>query len=362
MRNLKLAVIAASIVFATFFGYRGEIAKAQTTQTQGPTIGQRFKNIKVLNDVPADQLGKIMNIFSASLGVDCAFCHNTKDYSSDEKREKQTARKMIQMVFDINKNNFNNRPQVSCNSCHNGHQEPSAAPNLWPEAEPAQPKQPDVKPTADQILANYVDALGGAAKIAKVTSRHIVATRMEPDGKSEPEDIWQEGNKVRIATTYAQPNNITITSGYNGADSWMHSTGQPLHLSAEDLDRLKVASQILFVPDLRSIYTKFDYRFEDEIDGKPVYMVTATLPNGQVDRLAFDVTSGLLVRRMAIARTALGPFVWQWDFSDYKDFGGVKIPTTIKVAQPGVRFTRKVTKVKINAPISDASVFNEPKK
>jgi hypothetical protein len=58
----------------------------------------------------------------------------------------------------------------------------------------------------------------------------------------------------------------------------------------------------------------------------------------------------------------LGPFVYQWDYSDYKDFGGVKIPTTMKFAQPGVRFTRKLTKVKINAPITDNTVFTEPKK
>ena len=191
-RNLKLGVVAVALLFAAFFAYNGWTARAQTqTPPQGPTIGQQYKNIKVLNDVPADQLGHIMNLFSASLGVDCAFCHNTKDYSLDEKKEKQTARKMIQMAFDINKASFNGRPQVTCNSCHNGHNEPSANPDLWPTPEPERPKQPDVKPTADQILASYVTAMGGADKIAKVTSRHITATRLEPDGKTEPEDIWQ---------------------------------------------------------------------------------------------------------------------------------------------------------------------------
>ena len=59
---------------------------------------------------------------------------------------------MISMTFEINKANFNGRPQVSCNSCHNGHEQPNASPNLWPTAEATPPKQPDVKPTADQIL------------------------------------------------------------------------------------------------------------------------------------------------------------------------------------------------------------------
>jgi hypothetical protein len=362
-RNLKLSVVAAALLFAAFFAYDGWTTRAQTQtppQTQGPTIGQQFKNIKVLNDVPADQLGKIMNIFDASLGVDCSFCHNTKDYSLDEKREKQAARKMIAMTFEINKANFNNRPQVSCNSCHNGHEQPSASPNLWPTAEPAQPKQPDLKPTADQILANYVTAIGGADKVAKISSRHITANRLEPEGKSEPEDIWQKGRNFHSVTTY--PDN-TVTSVYDGTTLWVTTAkGGPVKLNADDSTMNRRALDLLFNPDLKSIYTKFDYRFTDEIDGRPVYVVSATTASNQVDRLAFDVATGFLVRRVSVVRTALGPFAYEWDYSDFKDFGGVKIPTTIKVAQPGNRFTRQITKVKINAPITDATIFNEPKK
>ena len=359
-RNIKLGVVGAVLVFAACFGYSGWTTTAQTPQNQGPTIGQQFKNIKVLNDVPADQLGKIMNLFNASLGVDCSFCHNTKDFTSDEKREKQTARKMISMTFDINKANFGGRPQISCNSCHNGHQSPSASPNLWPAAETPQPKQPDTKPTADQILANYVTAMGGADRIAKITSRHMTGTRLEPDGKTEPEDLWQKGRNFHAVTTY--PDNAVI-SAYDGTTLWVTTTkGGPVKLNADDSAMNRRALDLLFNPDLKSIYTKLDYRFTDEIDGRPVYLVTATTASNQVDRLAFDVATGFLVRRVSVVRTALGPFAYEWDYSDFKDFGGVKIPTTIKVAQPGQRFTRQITKVKINAPVTDASIFNEPKK
>ena len=97
------------------------------TQAKVQTAGERFKNIKVLNDMPADQLGKVMNIFSASLGVECSFCHVPNAFEKDDKPEKLTARKMIKMTFDINKDNFNNRPEVSCNTCHSGHEHPQSA-------------------------------------------------------------------------------------------------------------------------------------------------------------------------------------------------------------------------------------------
>jgi hypothetical protein len=201
IRNIKLAVVAAMLLFSASFAYNGWTT---TAQTQGPTIGQQFKNIKVLNDVPAEQLGKIMNIFNASLGVDCNFCHNTKDFSSDEKKEKQTARRMIEMTFQINKTAFNGRTEVTCNTCHNGREHPVGAPNLWPAPETAEIKQPDPKPTIDQILAKYMDAIGGKDKVAKVTSRQIVATRYDDAEKTtEPEEIWQQGQNLRIVTTYS---------------------------------------------------------------------------------------------------------------------------------------------------------------
>ena len=85
---------------------------SKEAQTKVETAGQRFKNIKVLNDMPAEQLGKVMNIFAASLGKDCNFCHVGEDFEKDTKKEKATAREMMKMTFEINKNHFNSRPRL----------------------------------------------------------------------------------------------------------------------------------------------------------------------------------------------------------------------------------------------------------
>ncbi|MEO5670166.1 MAG: photosynthetic reaction center cytochrome c subunit family protein [Ramlibacter sp.] len=81
--NTKLKLIAlfsfAFFAFA-FFTPKGE------TQTKVETAGQKFKNIKVLNDMPADQMGKVMNLMSASLGVNCSFCHIGDAFEKDDIR------------------------------------------------------------------------------------------------------------------------------------------------------------------------------------------------------------------------------------------------------------------------------------
>jgi len=358
---VKLAVILTAVPFFALLFINHWPVDAQTaTQTaKVETAGERFKNIKVLNDMPADQLGRVMNIMSASLGVKCSFCHNTENFSSDEKRNKQTARNMIKMTFDINKNNFNGRPQVSCNTCHNGSEHPQASPDLKPEPEPERPAQPETKPTVDEIIGKYVTALGGSVKLAAVKTRLVKANRIEPGGAVvEPETIWFDGNKYALETVYSQE---TVSEGFNGTDAWKTGGGKLIGLRADEREQIKREADLFMPANIKSIYSQMDYRLVDLVDGKPAYLVTATTAGGARERLYFDVQTGLLVRRAVSNATVLGPFVYQVDYKDYKLFAGVKVPTTIEYSMPNIRWTRKVTQVRNNTPV-DAAKFNAPAK
>jgi nitrate/TMAO reductase-like tetraheme cytochrome c subunit len=72
-----------------------------------------FKNLQILpKDISDHDLDSVMHHFSASLGVKCNFCHVVNeeakklDAASDDKPEKNIARKMMLMSIDINKNYF----------------------------------------------------------------------------------------------------------------------------------------------------------------------------------------------------------------------------------------------------------------
>ncbi|HEX4953349.1 MAG TPA: c-type cytochrome [Thermoanaerobaculia bacterium] len=92
-----------------------------------------FTNIQTLQGRPAAAVISIMEIgYSKSLGVGCAHCHDTSDWASDAKAEKQVARQMSAMVKDINerllpgiKGIKSERPTVNCTTCHRGHQKPA---------------------------------------------------------------------------------------------------------------------------------------------------------------------------------------------------------------------------------------------
>ena len=356
MKNkLKLFVVISVAAFAAVVMLRGNSAEAQT---QVLTVGQNdhFKNIKVLNDLPSDQLGRVMNLWSASLGVDCDFCHVHDDFAKDDKRPKQTAREMVKMTMGINKDNFNSRPRITCNSCHNGHMEPTPVPNLNAVAEAPRPTQPTTKPTADQILDKYAEALGGKDKLDKITSRTATATRTEKDGKTvEQETVYFQGGKYALKTTYPQ---VTVTELWDGTDAAKFGK-QKFNLRTDEKDQVKREADMFSIAGIKAAYTKIDFGFLDRIDGKEVYILTGTTAGNQRERLYFDVASGLLVRRIMSSQTMFGQFQYQVDYSDYKAFGGVKVPTTIRYSMPNNSWTRRLVTVKNNVPV-DGGVFVVP--
>src|SRR5205085_8353272 len=90
------------------------------------------------------------------------FCHVVNDkegwnFASDEKQTKTTARKMIQMVMDINQKNFDNNASVSCTTCHRGSTRPVTMPTLpqTPPPLPPPPPTPPHPPPPDGVVARY---------------------------------------------------------------------------------------------------------------------------------------------------------------------------------------------------------------
>lgn len=89
------------------------------------TIG---KNLQVLKFESKKEMKAYMETISSDLGVKCVFCHNMNDKSSDEKKHKQIARKMMKMTGNINSDYFSweGAKGVSCWTCHQGNKEPQA--------------------------------------------------------------------------------------------------------------------------------------------------------------------------------------------------------------------------------------------
>lgn len=92
------------------------------------TAAQKYKNIKVLKNLPADQLGPLMHQYNTALNVTCDFCHVTNTehnaWDKDDKPMKAVARQMIGVVNDLNAHQKSLNGRATCYMCHQGHPEP----------------------------------------------------------------------------------------------------------------------------------------------------------------------------------------------------------------------------------------------
>lgn len=89
---------------------------------------QVFENIQIMEGIPAGRLLSIMERgFAPALGVRCSFCHESGNWSSDEKEQKRTAREMWKMAADINtriEGITGDKSMVNCSTCHQGNSSP----------------------------------------------------------------------------------------------------------------------------------------------------------------------------------------------------------------------------------------------
>jgi hypothetical protein len=88
--------------------------------------GVHFKNVKTesFKNLPASEFIDRMHYISWALGKECQFCHVERKFDSDDKKEKVTARKMIDMTAAINEHNFEGKQEVRCFTCHEGRGHP----------------------------------------------------------------------------------------------------------------------------------------------------------------------------------------------------------------------------------------------
>jgi photosynthetic reaction center cytochrome c subunit len=98
----------------------------------GPTAGEQYKNLKVLNDISSSEFLRLMAAITAWVSPQqgCAYCHDGANFASDAKYAKIVARRMIQMTREINQNWKSHVAMtgVTCYTCHRGNPVPM---NIW---------------------------------------------------------------------------------------------------------------------------------------------------------------------------------------------------------------------------------------
>lgn len=366
--DILIAAVAFPIAAAWAQSASPQLMKPES---EPKTTDQAYKNIQVLKDLPADQLIPAMQFVASSLGVECEFCHVESAFDKDEKKPKQTARKMMRMMFAINKDNFDGHREVTCYSCHRGARKPVGIPIIGDEepkievamdmtSEETNAAIPDVArlPAVDQILAKHVQALGGEDAIRKVSSRIEKGTITAFGGHQFPVEVFTKAPDKRVFVMHL-PNGDSITA-FDGHVGWIGAPGRPVReMSGGELEGAKLDADFFFPLRLKEMFTKLESEQAVKIGDHEVNVVSGFADNQPVLRLYFDMQSGLLLRSVRYAESPLGRNPTRIDYADYRKEGGVKIPFRWTVARPSGRFTIQLTEVEQDIPIDDGR-FSKP--
>ncbi len=374
-RNLISAMIFVCLL--------GALLNAQTPAATAGTSDkplmaeQVFKNVQVLKGIPVNEFMDTMGFFAASLGLNCVFCHTTEsleDWShfADDVPRKRAARGMIAMVNNLNKNNFGGRREVTCYTCHHGTEVPKVIPSLAEQygVAPEDPNEVEILganppgPSADQILDKYIQAIGGAQKIAALKS--FV-------GKGTFEGYNTNHLKVPMEVYAQAPGKLTqivhvqigdSTEVFDGKEGWIASVDRPVRLLPDlpgyEQDAAKLDADLAIPVNIKQALTKWRTGFPvTQVEDEDVDTVEGRGAGNTRFKLYFEKESGLLVRTLRYEPTAVGTLPIQVDYSNYREVGGLKIPYKWVVTWTNGQSFNEFTDVQANLAI-DASRFAKP--
>ena len=332
---------------------------------EGKTAEQVYKNIQVMNGTPASELTPAMHLISVSLGVTCEYCHEVRKEYEDTKEPKERARVMMKMLADINKNNFGGAQMITCYTCHRGSTKPVTMVTLpLPAAKMAE--TPPSLPSVDDILAKYVQALGGEQAIRKVTTRVITATGSVPTGPggtiAVPADVERYQKAPNLIVDIYHTKAFTVSDGFDGATKWSQDMqGRVTDALKIDQNRAKRDDNLYESLDLKREYSSLAVSGVEKVNDRDAYLVVGSLDGDTPERLYFDIQTGLLIRKMTIFPTPAGNSPFLVDYGDYRDTGsGVKAPFLIQTTPANPRtelstsLTLRVQKIQDNVPLDDS--------
>jgi photosynthetic reaction center cytochrome c subunit len=336
-------------------------ATSATPPNASKTASEQFKNIQVLKDIPADQLIPAMQFITASLGVECEYCHVREAFDKDDKKAKVTARKMITMMLAINKDNFESHREVTCYSCHRGAGNPIATPVIakeeFPTVEQPASSEKSVLPSADQLLDKYLAAVGGAVALQEITSRAAKGTATF-SGQSVAVDVYAKAPDKRLSVMHLKDgDSLTAFDGHQG---WLSVPSRVHMMSSTENAAARIDADFYFPIDVKTLYEKYRVEQGEEIGGHDTYLVIGQKEGQPPLRLYFDTQTGLLIRLVRYADTPLGRNPTQIDYADYRESNGIKVPFRWTLARPGNRFTIQVEQLQLNVEIADGKFAPPP--
>lgn len=214
-------------------------------------------------------------------------------------------------------------------------------------------------PPASQIIERFVRAVGGREALLGHKSRRQVGTFSLPAQgvTGDLEMLAAAPDLVRIRVTIAGIGEIE--QGFDGRVAWLVNPMMgPMVLDGRARAHLQMDADFyeeLHAPERFSTVETLE---RATFDGVPAYAVRLTRRSGEVDVEYFAIDSGLLVGTVARRVTPMGEVETTTVLSDYREFGGVKLP--MRIVQRAMGIEQVLTIARVEFDTLDRAAFAPP--
>lgn len=204
--------------------------------------------------------------------------------------------------------------------------------------------------TAEQVVAKYVDAVGGKANLEKIADETLKMSGS------------MQGMNISITLTRKAPNKLYqyLDFGvgqqkqvFDGEKGKMSMMGQEQELTGAQLEAMKVEATLNSYLYYDKLGVKLELGGMESLNGKDAYKVNLVYPSGKKSVQYYDVESGLLVKTSSTVDSPQGSMNIATEYADYKEVKGIKVAHKIIQGTPMGSIELTVTSVEYNTNPSD---------
>jgi hypothetical protein len=235
-------------------------------------------------------------------------------------------------------------------------------PAAKPPVEKAQdaPKTTTEKlPDASEIIARHIKAIGGREAVLSHSSSRATGTFGVPAaGLSGSVEVFAaKPNRMLMKITV--PGLGEMLEGFDGTNAWSVSPmmGPTLH-QGKQLEERRFDSEYYGELKATERYESMTTLEKTTLEGRPVYKLRLVRKGGGEDTEFYDVETGLKAGSVNTRETPMGTVTATTIETDYKKFGNLLVPTTIKQSGMGVEQVMTINAVEFDTV--DAKVFDPP--
>jgi hypothetical protein len=216
-------------------------------------------------------------------------------------------------------------------------------------------------PSASDVIAKYVAAIGGKDAVMKITSLKQTSTMQLPAMGITAEVEAYQAAPNKMASKSTIPGIGEMLQGTNGEIAWDANPMQgPRLLTDKELAQTLEGADFygnLLYPAER--FTKMENLGLADFNGESCYKIQLVRKDsGRESIQYFSVATGLMVGAETTQESQMGSMAISSTMSDYKSFGGVKFPMKSEVNMGPNKMLMTITNVVING--APATAFDVP--